>query len=89
MSVDDKLTIGVLLKHLRQKLIEARKDKNEKLLVELGHAFDLIEEAALEAKDAKLAAIAEEMQSSVRDTFMGAEWKSSIPSDDEIEEASR
>jgi hypothetical protein len=47
----------------------------------------LIEAAAFEVRDKKCAAIVEEMSASVRDTFMGSEWKSTIPSVDEINEA--
>jgi len=89
MSDESKLTISYLLGYLRRQLIEAREEKNEKLLVELGNTFDLIEAASFEVKDRKHAAIAEEMSSAVRDAFMGSEWKSNIPSIDEIEEASR
>ena len=70
-------------------LIDVRQEKDEKLLTELGYIFDAIEDAALEVKDRKHAAMAEEMTSAVRDSFMGSEWKSNIPSPDEIEDASR
>ncbi len=88
MSNEGKLTISYLLGYLRRQLIEAREEKNEKLLAELGNAFDLLEAASFEAKDRKHAAIAEEMRSAVRDAFMGTEWKSNLPSIDEISEAS-
>lgn len=87
MNDEGKLTISYLLGYLRRQLIEAREEKNEKLLAELGNIFDLLEDASLEAKDGKHAAIVEEMRCAVRDAFMGTEWKSNIPSTDEIDEA--
>jgi hypothetical protein len=87
MSTEGKLTIGSLLVHLRQRLIDAREKKDSKVLNELGGVFDLIEAAAWEAQDRRIAAIAEEMWSAVRDTFMGSEWKSNLPSVDDIEQA--
>ena len=89
MSDEKRLTISYLLGYLRQSLIDARKEHNKKRLAELGNAFDLIEAAALETQDKKHAALAEEMRSAVRDALMGTEWKSNIPSIDEIEKASQ
>ncbi len=88
MNDENKLTINKLFLYLRQNLIDARAQKNTQLLTELGNIFDLLEAAAIEVGDRKYAAIAEEMRSSVRDTFMGTEWKSNIPSIDEIEKTS-
>lgn len=85
MDTEGKLTIGYLLSYLRKSLIDAREKKDEKLLIELGNTFDLIEAAAFEVRDRRIAEIAEEMRSAVRDTFMGSEWKSNIPSVDDIE----
>lgn len=85
MDTEDKLTIASLLSYLRKSLIDAREKKDIKLLNELGGVFDLIEAAAWEAQDRRIAAIAEEMRSAVRDTFTGSEWKSNIPSVDDIE----
>ena len=85
MDTEGNLTIGSLLGYLRKSLIDAREKKDEKLLIELGNAFDLIEAAAFEVQDRRTAEIAEEMRSAVRDTFMGSEWKSNIPSVDDIE----
>jgi hypothetical protein len=69
--------------------VDAKAEKNEKLLTELGNTFDFIEAAALETGDKKHAIIAEEMRSAVRDAFMGSEWKSNIPTADEIKAASQ
>lgn len=87
MNDEEKLTISYLLCYLRQSLIDARKENNTRLLTELGNAFDLIEAAAFEVRDKKCATIVEAMRDSVRDTFMGSEWKSNIPSIEEINEA--
>jgi hypothetical protein len=89
MSDEGQLTISSLLVYLRQTLIDARKEKNEKLLAELGNTFDLIEAASYEAKDKKHAAIAEEMRCAVRDAFMGTQWKSNIPSIEDIQKGSQ
>ena len=88
MSDAGELTMGYLLGYVRQQLIEAREEKNEKRLIELGNIFDLLEGASLEAKDRSLAALAEAMRCAVRDSLMGTEWKSRIPSLDEISGAS-
>lgn len=88
MSDERKLTMSYLLGYLRRRLIEAREEKNEKLLVELGNTFDFIEAASFEVKDRKHAVIVEEMSNAVRDAFMGSEWKSNIPSEYEINGAS-
>jgi hypothetical protein len=85
MDTEGKLSIGSLLSYLRKSLIDAREKKDEKLLIKLGNTFDLIEAAAFEVQDRRIAEIAEEMRSAIRDTFMGSEWKSNIPFVDDIE----
>ena len=88
MNDEGGLTLDYLLSYLRQQLIAAREDKDETRLIELGHIFDLLEDASLAARDRECAAIAEEMRSAVRDTLMGTEWKSRIPTLAEISRAS-
>jgi hypothetical protein len=86
---EDKLTMSFLTIYLRDQFLHARQEKDEKRLNELETCFYLLEESAFKAQDRKHGAIFGVLLDSVRDTFMDTEWKSHIPTDSEIEDASR
>ena len=74
------MTISDLICYLRQQLVIARNDKNEKELQRLWDGINLFLESAYESGDKDVGAILEAMGDSIRDSFMGVEWKSEMPS---------
>jgi hypothetical protein len=74
------MTIADLICYLRQKLLIARNDKNTEDLKNLWDAINLMLESAYECGDRDVGALLEAMGDSIRDSLMGVEWKSEIPS---------
>lgn len=89
MNETNQLTMNVLLLFLRELLLQARRQYDETLLARLAYTFDLLEDASFKVGDAKLIPIIEKMRYAVSDSIMGAEWKSEIPSEDEINDSCR
>jgi hypothetical protein len=88
MSKEGMLTLTSLLCYLRGRLLEARKHNDQESLSQLSRIFEIMEEAAWEANDQKHGALIEDMRLAVGDSFHGVEWKSAIPTEDEIRAAS-
>jgi hypothetical protein len=67
---------------LRQRLLEARKNKREEDLARLFSVFGVLEDCAetlYETRDGRLIGIFEEFYCSCRDSTAGEDWKSTIP----------
>jgi hypothetical protein len=74
-----------LLLYLRQKLLDARAAKDRKTLEELSNTFHILQEAVWSVEESSVyAGFLEDMICAVRDSMMGVEWKSEIPSIDDI-----
>ena len=80
------LTTVELLCHLSRRLSALRTSADHKQLRKLWSAITEVLDAAYECDDQQTAALLEEMGDAVRDSLMGVEWKSTIPSEVTIRE---
>lgn len=78
------MTIGDLLFYFRRRLIELRSEANQDELRKLWSSINEVLAAAYELNDRETAALLEEMSDAIRDSLMGVEWKSTIPSEETI-----
>ena len=73
------MSIADLLCYLREQLLIVRDSKDTKKLQTLWDAINLFLESAYQSHDKSVASMLEAMGDSIRDSFMGVEWKSEIP----------
>jgi len=86
----NKLTITALLCYLRNQLLDARERRNIEQLQALDITLGIIEEAAIDVGDNRLYGdIVMNLVTSAQDALNDEEWKSTIPSIEEIEKALR
>jgi hypothetical protein len=78
------MTVIDLLCHLREQLVSLREANNQDGLRNLWGGLQLILESAYKYQDKDVAAILEEMEDAIRDSLMGVEWKSNVPSVESI-----
>lgn len=87
MTSPTEMVTTDLLLYLRQRLLDARTVKDHKMLNELSNTFHILQEAIWSVEEASVyAGFLEDMICAVRDSMMGVEWKSEIPSIEEIKE---
>jgi len=79
-----KLSIYLLLIYLRQQTLTAREQGDTARTRDLEAFNRVFLEAAHSTNDVVLAAVLENFEDAFRDTHLGVEWKSSIPSEEEI-----
>ncbi len=86
MSIDkpNKITSLDIFLYLRQRLLDAREQKDVDTLGNLQTVFIMLSDLAYLKKVGGLGAILEEFENSARDSIMGVPWKSTIPSEEEI-----
>ncbi len=84
MGTSERLTIADLLCSLSKQLLLAREQKNTPDLERLMGIFVLIEEAASAVQDKVIYTLAEDLEDAARDSLMEADWKSKIPSEEDI-----
>jgi hypothetical protein len=82
------LTLADLLINLRQKLLDARAQADMALAQALFTTYDLILEASYPSKNRALSGILQDFVDSARDTLNGEDWKSTIPTIEQIVQAS-
>ena len=75
-----------LLCHLSRRLSELRTSSDHDQLRKTWSAITEILDAAYHCEDQQTASLLEEMGDAVRDSLMGVEWKSTIPSEETIRE---
>ena len=85
MSLAPKLTIAGLFTSLRSQLVHARSQKNAIELEKLFAAFILIGDAAIEAEDEVIIELAEAFERVANDALNEGNWKSSMPSEKDLE----
>lgn len=87
MSIDrsNKITSLEIFLYLRQRLLDARDEKDTDVLVNLQTVFIILSDLAYLKKARGLGKILEEFENSARDSIMGVPWKSTIPSEEEID----
>jgi len=79
-----------LLLYLRQRLLDARSAKDQKTLDELSKTFRILQEAIWSVEESSVfAAFLEDMAHAVGDSLMGVEWRSEIPSIEDIQGKNR
>ncbi len=80
MEQDSRMTVVDLLCHLRQRLIGLREANDQEGLRRVWAGLQLFLDSAYAYQDRQVAAILEDMEDAVRDSLMGVDWKSTIPS---------
>jgi hypothetical protein len=78
------LSISVFLVHLRSKLLDAKARKDTELLERLSVTLGMLEEVMLESGDRRLYNVTVNLGASAIDALNDEEWKSTIPSIEEI-----
>jgi hypothetical protein len=84
MESSIRLTMADLTNHLRSKLLEAKADKNKELIEDLHITINTIFQAAEIKKDKTLTLLLDRLLEAVGDYIMDDDWKSDIPSEEEI-----
>lgn len=79
------MTLAELICTLRQRLLDARASKDERELEQLFTTFIKLAEASYGNK--RLSGICEDMGFAARDSLEGVDWKSEIPTIEEIRSA--
>ena len=69
---------------MRQRLVDARDQHDQQVLVELLGTLDLIRDSAWESNAERLAALVQDMIDATQDALMGVSWKSDLPSTEAI-----
>jgi len=85
MPLPGKLTIASLFFSLRQQLLLARQQKNRAELEKLFATFILIGDAAIEADDEAVIALAEVLETAARDALEESDWKSKLPTEQDLQ----
>ena len=85
MTAAPKLTIASLFSSLRGQLLHAREQRNASELEKLFATFILIGDAAIEAEDEAIIELAEAFERVVNDALNEGNWKSSMPSEKDLE----
>lgn len=84
MRSTSRITLADLVCGLRQNLLIARERKDLANLTILQNTLDILRDIAWNKEDESLAAIIQDMVDASRDALMGVDWKSSIPSEEQI-----
>jgi hypothetical protein len=85
MGAQAQLTVVDLVFFLRQRLLDAAERRDQEHLAELQNTLVVLQEAAWQSQDRRLAALTEDMIDAARDALMGVEWKSTVPDRTAIE----
>lgn len=89
MSKISHFTLRDLLLSLRRSLLNARERQDRKILLDLTITFGRLVEEAYGSKDETMIGILVTLEDAARDGAMGVNWKSVVPSEQLIEEATR
>jgi hypothetical protein len=84
MTVQTKMTFVELLLGLRQRLLTAKDQNDSKSLVALQNASYVLFDIVAEFGDVAVAAILEDMVDSISDFLINEDWKSSVPTIEDI-----
>ncbi len=84
MDNTDRLTLLTLMLALRQRLVEASDQRDQKTLSELRLTFTIITEASYSCEDKAATLLFQSLWDSAREAGMGVGWKAPIPSEAEI-----
>jgi hypothetical protein len=84
---DNKMSSVEIFLYLRQRLLSAREQKDINTLMQIGSVSDILLDLAYTKNSREVGAILENFESAVRDSIQGVEWKSIIPTEEEIQKA--
>jgi hypothetical protein len=82
-----KMIFAGFLCYLRQRLLDLRDNQDQDELSKLFTTLLFVGEAAEKANDSQVVIILDHLVDATRDSLQGVEWKSYIPSVEEIEAA--
>lgn len=80
----NRMNIADLLCYLREQFLTARTAQDHDALIELSKVVDSVLEAAYQSRDREVAALLQEFEASIRDSLTRVEWKSTIPTVEDI-----
>jgi len=84
------MTLAIVLYHIRKELLEFRISSNKAIIIKLSAAIGVIVDALEETSsysNLEAVKIITHLYDAIRDSQMGTEWKSYIPSEEEIKSA--
>ena len=81
---DNKMSSVEIFLYLRQRLLSAREQKDINTLMQIGSVSDILLDLAYTKNSREVGAILENFESAVRDSIQGVDWKSIIPTEEEI-----
>ncbi|MEL6269961.1 MAG: hypothetical protein AAFU54_30915 [Chloroflexota bacterium] len=80
------MTLADLMLKIRQKLLQARDEKDTRLLNELAATLAIIDDICEENFMFERASIAQDLRLAAFDTLNGTPWKSELPTIEQIEQ---
>jgi len=78
------MSIVDLLLYIHSQFLKARAEKDAEALRDIWGAIDLFVEVAYQTKDKEVAGVLEDIGDSIRDALMNEEWKSNVPTEEQI-----
>jgi len=81
---DNKMSSIEIFLYLRQRLLSAREQKDVSALMEIQTVSDMLLDLAYLKNIREVGVILENFESAARDSIQGVDWKSIIPSEEEI-----
>ena len=87
MDNEKTITLSQVLLSLRKHVLEAKEQNDYKSLGDYLITLDVLEEVVTEMGDVAIATILEDMVCSIRDYLTGVDWKSSMPSIEDVKKA--
>jgi len=84
MEAEKRMTVADLICYMRQQLLEAKIEKNNELIKDLQTLLNIIFKVAEIKEDKTLTLLLDKLLYAMSDYFIDDEWKSEIPSEEEI-----
>lgn len=85
MIEEVQISLATLIKYVCQQLLEARSQRDLTRVPNLIEGLELMREAAWYHRDEVFAKLLDDLIGAAQDTMVGVEWKSTIPSMQQID----
>jgi hypothetical protein len=84
---ENKMSSVEIFLYLRQRLLSASDQKDVRVLMEIQTISDMLLDLAYMKNSQEVGAILENFESAARDSIQGVDWKSILPTEEEIKSA--